>query len=316
MLTADRCSLIFFTVNNNTRYTPLQEIDMINKTIITCALTGLLTDPAVCNVPVTPEEMADHTEQAFNAGATIVHCHFRNQAQGMGHLPTWELDTVGDILAAIKDRVPEIIICMSTGVVGPDISGPLACLEKFKPEMAACNAGSLNYLKLKKDGSWAWPPALFDNPVEKVKKYLDVMTENAIVPEFECFDSGIVRSVGLFKGNGMFQGQPHISCVMGVASGMPAKPGWLPLLIEEMVEGTHWQVIAIGRKEIWDLHRRCVELGGNVRTGLEDTFYLPNGDRAENNGQLVEALAKIVREAGNDIAGPSEARDILGLPVR
>ncbi|MBC8419374.1 MAG: 3-keto-5-aminohexanoate cleavage protein [Proteobacteria bacterium] len=286
---------------------------MSEKTVITCALTGLLTDPAVHRVPVTPEEMADHTQQAYNAGATIVHCHFRNQEKGMGHLPTWDLDTVGDILGAIKERVPEIIICMSTGVVGPDISGPAACLEKYKPEMAACNAGSLNYLKLRSNGSWAWPPMLFDNPVEKVKHFLDVMTANGVVPEFECFDSGIVRSVGLYKANGMFEGDPHISCVMGVASGMPAKPEWLPLLVKEMIDGTHYQVIAVGREEVWDLHRKCVELGGNVRTGLEDTFYLPNNEKARSNGELVEALANIVREVGHEIASPSEARKILGL---
>ena len=286
---------------------------MGSKTVVTCALTGVLTNPAVHNVPVTPEEMADHAEQAYNAGASVVHCHFRHQGKGMGHLPTWDLKTVGDILAAIKDRVPEIIICMSTGVMGPDISGPVACLEKFKPEMAACNAGSLNYLKLKSDGSWAWSPVLFDNPVEKVKQFLDVMMANKIVPEFECFDTGIVRSVGLFKRNGMFDGPAHISCVMGVASGMPAKPEWLLLLAGEMPEGSHWQVIAVGRREIWDLHRKCVALGGNVRTGLEDTFYMPNGEKAESNGQLIEELAKIVREGGREIASPSETREILAL---
>lgn len=286
---------------------------MRSETVVTCALTGVLTNPAVHNVPVTPEEMADDAEQAYNAGASVVHCHFRNQSKGMGHLPTWDPEMVGSIIAAIKDRVPKIIICMSTGVLGPDISGPVACLEKFRPEMAACNAGSLNYLKLKSDGSWAWPPALFDNPVEKVKAFLDVMTANEVVPEFECFDTGIVRSVDLFKRNGMFEGPAHISCVMGVASGMPAKPEWLPLLVDEMPEGSHWQVIAVGRNEIWDLHRKCLELGGNVRTGLEDTFYLPNGEKAKNNGQLIEELVKIVHEYGREIASPSEARKILAL---
>jgi 3-keto-5-aminohexanoate cleavage enzyme len=286
------------------------------KAVITCALTGVLTDPAVHNVPVTPDEMADHAEQAFNAGASIVHCHFRNQEKGMGHLPTWDLETVGNILDAVRARVPKIIVCMSTGVIGPDISGPLACLEEFKPEMAACNAGSLNYLKLRESGHWAWPPTLFDNPVEKVKGFLDVMRENGVVPEFECFDSGIVRSVGLYKRNGMFDGPAHISLVMGVASGMPAKPEWLPLLVKEMPADSHYQVIAVGRSEIWDLHRRCVELGGNVRTGLEDTFYLPNGEKAVDNGQLVDALVKIVREVGREIASAAEASEILGLRAR
>jgi 3-keto-5-aminohexanoate cleavage enzyme len=289
------------------------EKTMTSKIIITCALTGVLTDPAVHHVPVTPEEMADQTQQAYDAGASIVHVHFRNQGQGLGHLPTWDLKTVGDILAAIKARVPQIIICMSTGVVGPDITSPAACLEKFKPEMAACNAGSLNYLKLRRDGSWAWPPTLFDNPVDKVQRFLEVMKANGIVPEFECFDTGIVRSVGLFQRNRMFEGAAHISLVMGVSSGMPAKAEWLPLIVQEMPQGAHWQVIAIGRKEVWDLHRKCVELGGNVRSGLEDTFYLPNGEKAVNNGVLVEALARIIRETGKEIACPAEAREILSL---
>jgi uncharacterized protein (DUF849 family) len=286
---------------------------MNDKVVITCALTGVLTDPAVHRVPVTPEEMARSAREAFDAGAVVVHCHFRNQTPGMGHLPTWDLDTVRDIIGAIRAEVPEIIINMSTGVVGPDISGPLGCLEALKPEMAACNAGSLNYLKTRSDGSWAWPPLLFDNPVGKVKAFLDVMNRNNVIPEFECFDTGIVRSVALFKENGMFQGAPHISLVMGVASGMPAKPHWLPLLVEEMVPGTHYQVIAIGRKEVWPLHRRCLELGGNVRTGLEDTFYLPSGEKASGNGALVEALVRLAREVGREPATAQEAREILGV---
>lgn len=286
---------------------------MPHKTVITCALTGVLTDPAVHRVPVTPGEMAREAARASDAGAAVVHCHFRSQEPGMGRLPTWDLRPVGDILGAIRSRVPEIIVCMSTGVVGPDISGPVACLEIFKPEMAACNAGSLNYLKLRRDGSWAWPPVLFDNPVEKIQGFLEVMRKHRIVPEFECFDTGIVRSVGLFQENGMFDGPAHVSLVMGVASGMPAKPQWLPLLVPELPAGAHFQVIAIGRQEVWDVHRLCAELGGHVRTGLEDTFYLPGGQRARHNGELIEALARIVREVGRDVAGPREAREILGL---
>ena len=100
---------------------------------------------------------------------------------------------------------------------------------------------------------------------------------------------------------------------MGVGSGQPAKPEWVPLLVAEMLPGTHWQVICVGRKEIWGLQRKALEEGGNVRTGLEDTFYLPSGEKARNNGELVEALAKITREVGRDIATADEARKILGL---
>ena len=290
-------------------------MNLENKVVVTCAVTGVLTNPAKFNVPVTPEEMAQATRQAFDQGASIVHAHFRSQEPGMGALPTWDLKPVGEILSAVKDQVPEILINMSTGTPGPDVSMQLACLERFKPEIAACNAGSINYLKLRQDGEWAWPPILFDNPVEKVKQFLDVMMANNIVPEFECFDTGIIRSVGMYKANGMFKGDPHLSFVMGVDSGMPARPDLLPILKDELPENAQWQVIATGpgREKIWHLHRAVIELGGNVRTGLEDTFYLPNGDRATDNGQLVEALVKIVRDVGKEPATPDEACRILGI---
>jgi len=286
-----------------------------NKVVVTCALTGVLTDPKKFNVPVTPEEMAAAAQQSYDAGAAIVHVHFRSQKEGFSAWPTWDLGEVGEILGAIRARVPDLIINMSTGMPGNDISGPLACLEAFAPDMAACNAGSLNYLKIRQDGSWAWPPVLFDNPVDKVQAFLDVMRAHGVVPEFECFDTGIVRSVGMYQANGMFEGDPHLSFVMGVESGMPARADLLPILKDELPANAHWQVIATGpgREKIWALHRRCVELGGNVRTGLEDTFYLPGGEKAANNGQLVEALVRIAREAGREPAAPGEARGILGI---
>ncbi len=286
-----------------------------DKVVVTCAVTGVLTDPTRFNVPVTPEEMAEATRQAYDAGATVVHAHFRHQGEGLGAWPTWDLEPVGDILSAIKARVPEMIINCSTGMPGMDISGPVACLEAFEPEMAACNAGSLNYLKIGREGKWAWSPVMFDNPVDKIKGFLDVMTARKIIPEFECFDIGIVRSVGMYKAVGMFAGDPHISFVMGVDSGMPARADLLPILVDELPEDAQWQVIATGpgREKNWALHRRCIEMGGNVRTGLEDTFYLPDGSKATDNGQLVEALVGLVRESGREPASPSEAREMLGI---
>ena len=181
--------------------------------------------------------------------------------------------------------------------------------------MAACNGGSLNYLKIRKDGQWAWPPILFDNPVEKIKQFTDTMAAHDIVPEFECFDTGIVRSVAMFQANEMFTGDPHLSFVMGVDSGMPARADLLPILKDELPANSHWQVIATGpgREKLWELHRAAIELGGNVRTGLEDTFYLPTGEKAGSNGQLVEALVKIIREVGREPASPEETKAILGI---
>ena len=286
---------------------------MRDEAILTCALTGVLTDPEQHAVPVTPQQMAQAAREARDAGASIVHCHFRQQGPGMGRYPTWDADVCADICAAIRAACPDIIINMSTGVIGDDIAPVLAALAKVRPEMAALNAGSLNYLKLRKNGEWAWPPMLFDNPVPKIRGFIDAMQTHKVVAECECFDTGIVRSVGLFVKNGMLPGPANISLVMGVASGMPAKPAWLPLLIEEMDSETHWQVIGIGREEVWDLHRATARLGGDLRTGLEDTFYLPDGSRAKSNGALVEALAKVARESGRKVVEPARARELLNL---
>jgi len=283
----------------------------MSKAIITCAINGVLTDPAQHSVPVTPAELAAEARRARDAGASIIHVHFRKQEPGMGRLPTWDPAIAKACCDAIREGAPDIIVNMSTGVVGPDISGPIACLEAVRPEMAALNAGSLNYLKTKKDGSWAWPPMLFDNNVDKVSKFFAKMTELGITPECECFDTGIVRSIGLFLENGLLRAPVHVSLVMGVASGMPAKPAWLPLLIEEMPAGAYWQSIVIGRQEVWDVHKKTAELGGNLRTGLEDTFYLPDGSKATSNGPLIEALAKVARDAGREIASPADVRAML-----
>ncbi len=281
--------------------------------ILTCALTGVLTDPAQHHVPVTPEEMAAEARRAFEAGASIVHVHFRQQEPGLGRFPSWDPEVAFRIASAIRAACPQLILNFSTGVMGPDISGPVSCLERVKPEMAALNAGSLNYLKLRSNNEWAWSPLLFDNPVEKIEAFVEVMKRHQIVPECECFDSGILRSVAMFSRRGLVPSPPHVSLVMGVESGMPAKPSWLPLLLDEMPAGTHWQVIGIGRQEVWALHQRCAELGGDLRTGLEDTFYLPDGSKAVSNGQLIEALARVATSTGRSIATPAEARARLGL---
>jgi 3-keto-5-aminohexanoate cleavage enzyme len=285
----------------------------MSKAILTCALNGVLTDPRQHPmVPVTARAMAQSARQSFEAGASIMHVHFRSQQPDMGHLPSWEPELAAEIVDAIRSACPGVIINQTTGIIGPDISGPAACLKRTRPEIAACNAGSLNYLKLKADGQWAWPPLLFDNPVSKVKAFLGAMAESGSLPEFECFDVGIVRSAGLYIRNRMAD-RGHYNFVMGVASGMPADGALLPILLKYRLEGAPWQATLIGRAEIWPVHQRAAELGGMLRTGLEDTFYLPDGERAASNGALIEALAKCALGAGRAIASPEETKIILNL---
>jgi len=287
----------------------------MSKAILTCALTGVLTNPAQHPVPVTPAQMAAEARDAFNAGASIMHVHLRAQEEGYGHMPSWDPDVAEAVVGAIRAACPGVIINLTTGVIGKDISGPVACLRRVRPEAAACNAGTLNYLKIKDNGEWAWPPMVFDNPVAKVQQFLAVMDELHIHPEFECFDVGIVRSVAMYLKAGLFHGIPELNFVMGVASGMPCDAELLALLPKYAPPGTVWQSTLIGRAEIWPVHQKTAELGGMLRTGLEDTFYLPGGDKATGNGVLIEALAACARRAGREVASPAEARARLGLTV-
>ncbi|MCY7315569.1 MAG: 3-keto-5-aminohexanoate cleavage protein [Rubrivivax sp.] len=284
-----------------------------DKTILTCALTGVLTNPLQHPVPVRPAQMAAEARDACNAGASIAHVHLRSQESGQGHMPTWEPDVAQAVCDAIRAACPGVIINLSTGVIGKDISGPRACMERVLPEIAACNAGTLNYLKIKDNGDWAWPPMVFDNPVAKVQQFLAVMAACGTRPEFECFDVGIVRSVGMYQQAGLFSGVPGVNFVMGVASGMPCDAALLALLPGFAPPGALWQTTLIGRSDIWPVHQLTAELGGNLRSGLEDTFYLPDGSRARGSGVLTDALAACARRAGRAVASPAEARERMGL---
>jgi 3-keto-5-aminohexanoate cleavage enzyme len=168
---------------------------MSDKAVITCALNGVLTDPKQHHVPVTPEEMAREAKAAFNAGASVMHIHLRQQAPNKGHLPSWEIAVSREVQQAIREACPGVIINHTTGTSGPNYQGALDCVRETKPEMAACNAGSLNYLKVKADNTWAWPPMMFDNAVEKVQDYLDVMKQAGTIPA-SCAASGCTGRPG------------------------------------------------------------------------------------------------------------------------
>ncbi len=285
----------------------------MTKAILTCALNGVLTDPTQHPVPVTPEQCAASAREAMDAGAAVIHIHFRQQDAGKGHLPSWDPAVATDIVDAIRAACPDILINATTGVVGPDYSGALDCVRALKPEIAACNAGSLNYLKLRSNGDWAWPPMMFETTPAKIQDHIDVMAECGTLPEFECFDTGIVRSVAMYVKNGMTN-RAQYNLVMGVASGMPVSPALLEFLMPYILDGSFWQATLIGREDIWPTHQKAADLGGMLRTGVEDTFYLPDGSKTRSNGQLIEALATCATNAGRGIASPEEARDLLGIP--
>ena len=180
-----------------------------DKIIITAALNGVFTDPAKFDIPVSYAEMAEAAREVYEAGASCVHIHFRDQRPGHGHLPTWEPDVAAKHAEAIRAAAPELLINFTTGTIGDDGSvasggplgpcgGPISCMDApgAAPEMAALNSGSLNYLKIKRNGEWAWPPNTFENSVQKITEMVSAMYARGVVPECESFDTGIVRSLG------------------------------------------------------------------------------------------------------------------------
>jgi NAD(P)-dependent dehydrogenase (short-subunit alcohol dehydrogenase family) len=158
---------------------------------------------------------------------------------------------------------------------------------------------------------------VFDNPVSKVQQFLDVMGECGTHPEFECFDVGIVRCVTMYLKAGMLKpemGTPEYNLVMGVASGMPCDAELLQPAAA--MDGTrqHLADHADRPPEIWPVHQKTADLGGMLRTGLEDTFYLPDGSRASGNGVLIDSLATCARNAGRTIASPTKPVRCWGSP--
>ncbi|NNL99972.1 MAG: 3-keto-5-aminohexanoate cleavage protein [Gammaproteobacteria bacterium] len=283
---------------------------MSDKVVITCSLTGVLTDPAQHPVPVSVAELAASAREAYDAGASCMHVHFRKQGAGEGHLPSWDPALATAVADAIRAACPDVIMNFTTGTITREQQGPIDCILAARPEIAACNAGSLNYLKARSNGTWAWPPMLFENPVEKIEELLAAMNEVGTRPEFECFDIGIVRAVGMYQEVGMVD-ELDYNLVMGVASGMPCDAELLPIVLKYLKPARSWQTTLIGREEIWPVHRKTAELGGHLRSGLEDTFYLPGGERATGNGALIEALVAIAEQTGRSVASPQEARQLF-----
>jgi len=139
------------------------------------------------------------------------------------------------------------------------------------------------------------------------------MTEQGICPEMECFDTGHIRNAEPLRAMGLIPDNACYSLVMGVLGGIPATPDNLLHQIKQVPEGAFWQSIVISRKQ-WRLSALATVMGGNIRVGLEDNFYLPNGTMAKSNGELVDHAVNLVRNIGREPATIAETRKWLNIP--
>lgn len=276
--------------------------------IISAALTGVLATREQCPaIPYTPKEIAQEAKRAADAGAAIVHIHARTPDGG----PDWSVDTFAEILNEVRAR-SDVIVNFSTGAVGVPVEQRIAHIRELRPDMGALNMGSMNYAIYSERKKAFYHDHVFANPFHDIQFFLEAMNEAGVRPELECFDTGHIANTAPLIDMGVLRPPLQFSLIMGVLGGIPATTRHLVNQVDSLPENSHWQVIGIGLKQ-WELAAAAITMGGNVRVGLEDNFYLEAGKMAKSNGELVEKAANLVRDLGQQVASIDEARKILCL---
>lgn len=281
------------------------------KVIISCALTGVLANRQQCpHIPYTPEEIAEEARRAYEAGAAVVHIHARNDDGS----PTFSPQVFARIAEEVRKRCP-VILNFSTGNLDDDTSLQEEMIRQVRPEIAALNMGTMNYAKYSGSRKRFVFDMVFPNTFEKITRLLGTMNESGVKPELECFDAGHTNSIWPLYDMGVLRRPTQFSFILGVLGGIPASVEALQLQRNQLPQDATWGVIGIGRKQ-WQLVATSLLLGGNIRVGLEDNFYLPDGSMAKGNGPLVEKAAQLCRDLGREVASVDEARQMLSLPEK
>ncbi len=281
--------------------------------VVTCALSGVLANRKQCpGIPYTPAEIGEEAKRAYDAGASVVHIHARNDDGS----PTFSPAVFAKIKEEVKKRCP-ILLNYSTGTILDDTTEQKAYVRESRPEIAALNMGTMNYSKYSRARKAFDFDMVFPNTYGKIVDLLKAMNEAGVKPELECFDTGHTNGVWPLLDMGVLAPPLQFSFIVNVLGGIPGHVESLQLqtkIIRELPgrPEVEWEVIAISHGH-WRMMAAALALGGNVRTGLEDHLYLPNGEMARNNGDLVEVLVRMVRDVGRRPATVDEARQILGL---
>lgn len=275
------------------------------KTIITAAVTGAWpkkeNNP---NVPMTPSEIADDVYACWKAGAAVAHLHMRDD-DGNGTMDTAKFT---ETMELIRSRYPEcdIVINLTTsGDIHADDDLRVAHVEKLKPEMASYDCGSMNWLH----------SGLFINSPQFLERCGRLFQELNVKPEIEAFDPGMIANAAYYLKKGVLKAPLHFQFCMGCANGIPGSAKNLLFMKETMDQlcpGSTWSSFGVGHSAMEILYT-TVALGGHVRVGMEDNVMYAKNQLAESNAQFVQRAARVIREFGNDVATPDEAREILGL---
>jgi uncharacterized protein (DUF849 family) len=284
--------------------------------VITCSISGAVANREQCPaIPYTPEEYAAEAKRAVDEGCSMIHIHARTP----DGVPSYEIEDFRAITEAIRGAVDDVIVNYSTGAIGVPIEKRIAYLRELRPDVAALNMSSMNYAKYSRKRKDFVFKAVFENSFDTIIEFLEAMNEIGIRPEHECFDSGHVANLDPLLDMGLLTEPLQVSCVMGVNGGIRPTPRNLAFMSEQVPGGAegrnNWGVIGISRDQ-WRLVATAAALGGNVRVGLEDNFYLPDGEMARSNGDLIARARRLVEDVGRRAATVVEARELLDVPLR
>ena len=283
--------------------------------IISCSISGAIANRDQCPaIPYSPSEYAAEARRAVEEGASQIHIHARRP----DGTPSFETEDFGAITDAILDAVDDVIVNYSTGAIGIPNAKRIEYLRALRPDVAALNMSSMNYAKYSRRRKQFVFSAVFENSFETIIEFLGAMRELGISPEHECFDAGHIANLDPLLDMGLLERPGQISMVMGVNGGIRPNARNLAFMADQIPggpEAANWQVIGISREQ-WTLIAAALALGGNVRAGLEDNFYLPDGEMARSNGELIAKARTMAEDLGRRAATVAEAREMLGVARR
>ncbi|MGC5396095.1 3-keto-5-aminohexanoate cleavage protein [Streptomyces sp. DT20] len=299
-----------------------------SKAIISCAVTGSAHTPSMSEyLPVTPDEIAAQSVDAVEAGAAIVHLHARDPQTGQ---PTADPDVYMGFLPQIKERTDAVVNITTGGAMTMSIDDRLAAARRARPELASMNMGSMNFgvfPAAEVDRVWkhdweqrylrASESAVFTNTFAQIATTLRELGDGAGTRfEYECYDVGHLYNLAHMVDRGLAKPPFLIQCVFGVLGGIGADLDNLlhMVTVADRLFGDDYYLsaFAAGRHQM-PFATQSALLGGHVRVGLEDSLYIGRGELATSNAQQVAKVARILAEAGRDLATPDEARAMLGL---